>query len=165
MMLYGILGYSSSNVANISVTDPILRKFAGEISEPCAVHHCPLAPWWTQLMWNTLILWNTLYFICYGLTDVIFDIFVFWIIVSDVFCCSRANSMRTVKGTWSNWLSPGWHMLHWRCKFLSCCLLLVSINFMLCYVRSSFLYNGISYAGKMTSLYWIRAQVVNARTK
>ena len=45
MMLYGILGYSSSNVANISVEDPILRKFSGEISEPCAAHHCTLAPW------------------------------------------------------------------------------------------------------------------------
>ena len=28
-------------------------------------------------------------------------------------------------------------------------------------VRSSFLHNGISYTGKMTSLYWIRAQVFN----
>ena len=27
-------------------------------------------------------------------------------------------------------------------------------------VRSSYLHNGISYAGKMTSLYWIRAQAV-----
>ena len=26
-------------------------------------------------------------------------------------------------------------------------------------VRSSYLHNGISYTGKMTSLYWIRAQI------
>ena len=28
--------------------------------------------------------------------------------------------------------------------------------------RSSYLHNRISYTGKMTSLYWIRAQVTNA---